>query len=110
MDESYHLHAGPGLDYDKWHHLAFVFGPETDGRTEVRVFVDGNEEPDNISVPVLSGPSSDEALVIGTHHDPRLWRSHAFSGDIDDLRIYRTALDDMDIAVLARGGDPANDK
>ncbi len=107
MDREYHLSAASRLDYHTWHHLAFVFGPETDGRTRVRIFIDGIEQPDSMSVPVLPGPAADDALIIGTHHDPRLWQSHASRCDIDDLRIYRTAPDEEDIAILASGGDPA---
>jgi len=106
MERSYHLTAEQPLGYGEWHHIAFVFGPEADGQTEVRTFINGIEDPNRMRVPVMSGPAPDEAFIIGTHHDPELRTSHAFSGDIDDLRIYRSALDAREIAILARGGDP----
>lgn len=110
MDEAYHFTATSRLTYGSWHHLAFVFGPEAEGKTQVRIFIDGNEQVESMSVPILSGPAPDDALIIGTHHDPRLRKSHAFSGDIDDLRIYRSSLDAKEIAILADGGDPARER
>jgi hypothetical protein len=104
---SSHLSAASRLAHDTWHHLAFVFKREVNGKTEVRVFVDGREDPQTAFLPMASGPDPDTALIIGTHIDPALWTSHAFSGDIDDLRVYRTALDARQIAALARGNDPS---
>lgn len=100
MEKDYHTTATSRLTYGSWHHLAFVFGPEAEGQTQVRIFIDGNEQADSMSVPILSGPAPDDALIIGTHHDPRLWKSHAFAGDIDDLWIYRTALNGEEVAIL----------
>ena len=106
--KSSHLAIESRLAPETWHHLAFVFSREDDGTTAVRVFVDGREAPNSASLPVGSGPAPDTYLTIGTHIDPELRKTHAFSGDIDDLRIYRTALDVSQIAAFARGDNPSN--
>ena len=110
MDRSYHLTAEAALKPGLWHHVAFAFDPESEDTTRVRVFIDGVEQPESMTVPVIPGPAPDDAFIIGTHHDRRLWSSHAFTGAIDDLRIYRAVLDEDDIAVLARGGEPSKAK
>ena len=98
FDPAYHLAASSRLGYDTWHHLAFVFDPKANGDVRVRAIVDGREEPESLLVPAPDRNVPDHPLIVGNHHDPALWRTHAFKGEIEDLRVFWSALDAEDLA------------
>jgi hypothetical protein len=94
----------------QWHHVAFV----ADGTTRVKIYLDGVEETTTYSEDHSSGEESDfiadtqsisaynHYLYIGAR--VRTSNDHFMDGQIDDVRIYNTALDQDDIDALYNYG------
>lgn len=82
----------------KWHHLAGVSTP-----AGIKVYFDGVPQPcpahpgDNI----VYDQGTD--LWVGRHGRPESNQQLDFSGHIDEVRIYRRALTDSEVAALAKG-------
>jgi len=85
------------MDPDKWHHVAVVY--DASGRT-AHLYVDGTEES---SVGVNTIGSSQGPLHIGDGYN-----INNFTGLMDELMIFKAALDLEDVKSLfkAGGGNP----
>ncbi len=96
LDDALRIETREPLALDRWQHIAVCYDG-TRGPSGVRVYVDGR--PQEIEV-LLDGLNqnfrSKEPLRIGGGG-----RSGRFHGLVDELRIYKTDLDDRDIAILA---------
>lgn len=89
--------AAPALHDGRWHHLAFV------NRSPIlrELYVDGVRIGSE-SIPWTSDCRNDEPLDIGRFSNQTIREPpHFFSGAIDDLRIYRRALEGAEIQRLA---------
>jgi hypothetical protein len=75
-----------------WHHLAAVVSATT-----LRVYVDGVEGCQEPNADPLAYDQSDD-LWVGRHPTSD---NYDFNGDIDEVRIYRRALDAAEVATLA---------
>jgi hypothetical protein len=79
----------------QWHHVGFVYDTDTFHR---RLYVDGAQVAEDATA--VSGMPSDDGLYIGASKD--LDSTSFFSGLIDDVRIYNSALSTEEIAALAQ--------
>lgn len=84
------LALGPALSKEQWHHVALTF----DGR-DYRLYVDGTMATQRHG---QLTPSTQQPLRIGSGPGPR--KPLFFSGAIDDVRLYRRALNDAEITFL----------
>ncbi len=85
-----------------WHHIAGVVSQTDD---MVYLYMDGVQvASDNFTASTLDD-SDNEELVIGSDSDIAAV-DHEFVGMIDDVRIYRRALDSGNIVRLAQGENP----
>jgi len=79
----------------QWHHVGFVYDTNTFHR---QLYVDGVLVAEDETA--VSDMSSDGGLCIGASQD--LETGTFFSGFIDDVRIYKQALSEEEIATLSR--------
>jgi arylsulfatase A-like enzyme len=87
----------------QWHHVAFVVndfnGNSVTDVAESRLYVDGVRETisatSNRTVNTVAGPIP---ALGGSNHAS----NYNYAGDLDDVRLYRRALSDAEIAALAR--------
>lgn len=106
------------IDDNRWHHVAITASGKqlSDGRPDLRLYIDGREEPatpfrtDGLEV------SKNQPLVMGTdttHPDAqplsvfsqffaRVERGHPFPGSIDELVVVEGVLDPSSIELLTR--------
>lgn len=83
-----------------WHHVAAVLeDSDRPNVVDVKLYVDGHLETlsASVSMPVLTGEVDN--VLIGGILGRRVFQN--FNGMLDDIRIYRIALSQADIAVLA---------
>ncbi len=76
----------------EWHHVAHVF----DGVDTVRLYVDGNEDALWTTGIINTGVGGETEVEIGSQLG-----SNIFDGNMDDVRIYDTAVDAGEIGILA---------
>ena len=81
-----------GYHDGQWHHLAFVY----DG-ARVKLFVDGVKKAEKESD--ISDIDDPETLVIGGYYPNDL---HGFNGNIDEVKIFSKALDDLQVFLMYR--------
>ncbi len=80
---------------DQWHHVGLVYDLSAMHR---HLYVDGIQVA--VDAGLVGGLHTTGGLYIGAGHD--LGPGTFFSGLIDDVRIYRTAISDTEIAVMAQ--------
>ncbi len=87
--------TGSNVTDDKWHHIAYLYDQRAGG--SVSIYVDGSLDTTQVN----SQPwywVADQELEIGKSHDT-FWS--AYSGFLDDFRIYNRVLSASEIAQLA---------
>jgi PKD repeat protein len=89
------LTSGPGA---QWHHVAATYDFVTDGTSQVRLYVDGEEVAADLAAvgPLQGNP---QPMEMGRY----FWSgsySRYFDGDMDDVRIFDRALSGVDVADL----------
>ena len=97
-DDSYRVETARALPLREWHHVVAMFD-STEPLEKVRIYVDGVREPLTINHGRLFRTFGDTSanLRIGGGAGPE-WR---FRGRLDEVRVYRSLLDEDQIAVLA---------
>ncbi len=102
------------IDDGQWHHIAASYrgGSGPSGRPEVSFYIDGIPEPlsyhewtaSPVPVNTLTGGPGDSPVVLGA---PPRGAPEAFSGQIDELYIFPSALSETEIYALTHPKDPA---
>lgn len=95
----------PGLLNNQWHHIALVYNAGTSAMT---LYVDGVANPNikNWGSHGKLNMSNDHVSEFrvgagpGTSYTSDDWLSSTFKGDIDQLRLYNTALSASDVVAL----------
>lgn len=89
----------------QWHHVTGVFA--ADGKTRVKIFIDGVEVPDN-ELRRVGAPQP--AMTSFTPSSPvsRIGSGAGIKGELDELRIWKIALTPQQIADNFRTRIPAN--
>ena len=92
---------GANIRPDRWHHAAAVYASAADQgamrarANSVRIFVDGREVGTRVLNDDLQSPAKfHEPLLVGLENGPNAGR---FDGRIDELAIWRKALDDGEV-------------
>jgi len=100
QDDNCRFYAGgTNLDYGfnftqgVWYHVAGTF----DGST-MRFYINGEEKTSQSNSEPIS--TSDDTLIIGNYQEATGWE---FTGAIDDVHIYNSALTQEEIQVMMRG-------
>ncbi|MFH0965552.1 MAG: LamG-like jellyroll fold domain-containing protein [Planctomycetota bacterium] len=95
----------------EWHHAAGVF--LADGKTRVKIYVDGAEVPQKELRQVGAAQGALQGYILGepptrigatSGGTPNYFNT--FKGEIDELRVWKTALTAEDVAESFRGGMP----
>lgn len=87
------VHSLHALEPDRWSHVAL----SSDGSV-MRLFLNGAEDGrEPLRVPEVPRPQAAELRVGGGWRSERMW----FVGGIDDLRLYRGAMEEAEVGVLA---------
>lgn len=100
--------AMPGLLNNQWHHIALVYSAATSGMT---LYVDGVANP-NVKTWANHGDiridgSKITEFRVGSGPNNQIdtddWLSSTFKGNIDQLRLYSTALTTAEVQALFSG-------
>ncbi len=85
------------IDDGAWHHVAGVY----DG-SDFYLYIDGKLDHSQTAIGPI--PVNDQPVWIGSNSESQY--KNFTKGQIDDIRIYRTALTQEDIKALAQGKEP----
>ncbi|MFC1857237.1 putative Ig domain-containing protein, partial [Thermodesulfobacteriota bacterium] len=83
---------GEPVTHDQWHHVGFVWAPNT----PIKMYIDGNlsGQSENLS----SWSSLTGSIYIGRQYSNP--SGHYYEGKIDDIRIYNRALSEAEVQTL----------
>ena len=87
--------GGPALNDGTWHHVAFV----NESATSHKLYIDGSLVTTSTTA-WTDDDSNTEAMEIGRFADNNNSIYYYFNGEIDDARIYQSALAAADIAAI----------
>ena len=109
-DNQLHVRTTRGIALDTWAHIAMAYDGSSDARG-IDLFIDGvKEEADILFSNLYKSIKPVNVRYDRVERPVRIGKSYrAFSGDdgiftgrIDDIRIYRTQLTPLEVAVIAR--------
>ncbi len=86
------LTSSTTVNDSKWHHIAFSYTGST-----LRLYIDGVEDGNSPSTAVPLPTSSNHRFAIGINYTDKNNFSTTFNGDIDEVRIWDSALSQMEI-------------
>ncbi len=86
---------GPALNDGTWHHIAFV----NETSTSHKLYIDGSLAETSTTSWTLTG-ANDQPVEIGRYRDDQNNVTNLFTGDIDDVRVYQSALGAGDVLAL----------
>ncbi len=89
------LTSATSVNDSKWHHVAFTYTGST-----LRLYIDGVEDGNSPSTPVPVPTSTNHRFAIGINYTDKNNFTTAFSGSIDEVRIWDSALSQMEIQYI----------
>lgn len=86
---------GAALNDGSWHHVVFV----NESSTSHKLYVDGSLAETSTASWTLTG-ANDQPVEIGRYRDVQNNVSNYFAGEIDDVRVYASALGSGDVLAI----------
>jgi hypothetical protein len=93
---------GAALNDGSWHHVVFV----NEGGSAHKLYVDGALVETSTTSWTLNG-ANDQPVEIGRYRDAHNNVTNWFTGDIDDVRVYKSALGAGDVLAIYQLQPPA---
>ena len=97
-----HIVGSTNVADGQWHHIAAVLQDDgTPDASEIKLYVDGLEEAYSSVVPAPVNTAGGSELLIGVLDSQSSGMIHYFDGQIDEVMIFDTALEPVEIRQMA---------